>query len=305
MAQMFTARAARMTLVVVVLLVAGLGIYQQIKKPAISSEHPEYLSFSANYVFPVLSGTQVDVESAPGLQLIYSGDISAKSLDDIYNSAGISLQPISGLSNQSGKAFKDYVNDTFLPQIKTNLSTDNVQITFDKVNGWDVAKAVVVKDGNQIRFIYLKNGQHPVAVVAKEETDAVKKIETTVVDVEQSDLKKEVEPIKQTLKTTAQLVRDQKAKELHQTAAPELRARSTEKELADSFKTSDPFIRGETTIDGISYSPGEFSAVLIFSLSDVQNAPKAYSTLNFKKTDGQWKLKGLTLPTIAAPAKKL
>lgn len=287
------------------IIVAGFGIYHQVKKPSVATQYPEYLSFSGNYVFPILQGTQVDVESAPGLQLIYAGKISAKTLDDIYNAAGISLQPISDLTDHSGKAFKDYVSNTLSAQLKTNLSADNVQIVFSKTGGWDIAKVVVIKAGSQLRFIYLKNGQHPVAVVAKEETDAVKKIEASVVDVEQSDLKKEVEPIKQTLKTTAQLVKEQKSQELYRGGSPELRANSTEKELTDSFKTSSPFLKGETTIEGVSYSPGEFSAVLIFDLSSVKNAPRAYSTLNFKKTDALWKIKGLTLPTIAVPAKKL
>lgn len=305
MARTITIPSFKTLIIAGLLIVAGFGIYHQVKKPSIATQYPEYLSFSGNYVFPILKGTQVDVESVPGLELIYAGKISAKTLDDIYNAAGISFQPISDLSDYSSQAFKDYVNNTFLPQIKTNLSTDNVQITFHKVNSWDVTKAVVMKDGDQIRFIYLKNGQHPVAVVAKEETDAVKKIEATIVDVEQSDLKKEVEPIKQTLKTTAQLIKNQKAHELYLAGAPELRAQSTEKDLTDSFKTSSPFIKGEMTINGASYSPGEFSAVLIFSLSSAKDAPRAYSTLNFKKADGQWKLKGLTLPSIAAPAKKL
>lgn len=285
--------------------IVGLSLWPK-PEDSISREYPEYLSFTGNYVFPILKNNQVDVESVPGVELLYAGKISAKTLDDIYNTAGISLQPISELPDSSGQSFKNYVNNTFLAQIKTNLSTDDVRTTFDKKSGWDIAKVVVRKDSNQIRFIYLKNGQHPVAVVAKEETDAVKKIEAAVIDVEQSDLKEEVEPIKQTLKATTQLIKDQKAHELYQAGAPELRAQSSEKELTDSFKAATPFIKGEITINGVSYSPGEFSAVLMFDLSSAKDAPRAYSTLNFKKVDGrQWKLKGLTLPTIAAPAKKL
>ena len=305
MARIFTGRTAKVLLVTMITLLLGFGTYHQVKKSTTVIQYPEYLSFSGNYVFPVLKDNQVDVESVPGLELIYKGKISAKTLEDIYNAAGISLQPISDLTDHSSKAFKDYINNTFSAQIKKTLSTDDIQIVFGKMNGWDVARTVAKKDGQQVRFIYLKNGLHPVAVVAKEETDAFKKIEATVVDVEQSDLKKEVDPVKQTLKTTAPLVKDQKADELYQAAAPELRANTTIKDLTDSFKTAAPFIKGEITINGVSYSPGEFSAVLIFSLSTDQGAPRAYSTLNFKKTNGQWGLKGLTLPTIAAPAKKL
>lgn len=301
---MTVGRKISIIIFIALLAIAGLSLWQR-AGDSIPREYPEYLSFTGNYVFPILKNNQVDVESVPGVELLYAGKISAKSLDDIYDAVGISLQPISGLSDHSSKAFKDYVNNTFATQIKKTLSTDNVQITFSKVNSWDVAKAVAVKDGDQIRFIYLKNGQHPVAVVAKEETDAVKKIEATVVDVEQSDLKNEVGPIKQILKTTAQLVKDQKVYELYQAGAPELRAQSTEKELTDSFQAASPFIKGEMTINGISYSPGEFSAVLIFSSSSAKDAPRAYSTLSFKKMDVEWKLKGLTLPAIAVPAKKL
>lgn len=305
MKRIFGSRPAKMLLIVVVLLLAGFGIYHQTKKPAIASEHPEYLSFSGNYVFPILKHTKVDEESVPGLQLIYGGQVSAKTLDDIYNIGGISLQPIDDLSDSSSKAFKDYVNYKFHPEIKARLSTEDVRITFDKINGWDVARTVVIKDGNQTRFIYLKNGRHPVAVVAKAETDSVKKLETILTDVEESDLKKEVEPIKQTLKTTVQLINDKKTHELYRASAPELQALNTEKEFTESFSTAVPFIKSEATVYGVSYSPGEFSAVLIFSSSSAKDAPRAYSTLNFKMADGQWKLKGLTLPTVAVPAQKL
>src|SRR3990167_1097119 len=149
MTKALSARSLKWAMIIVILVVASLAIAFLAKKPATPSEHPEYLSFSGNYVFPILKNTQVDEESVPGLQLIYGGQVPAKTLDDIYNVAGISLQPISDLSDNSSKVFKDYVNYKFQSEIKKNLSTEDVQITFDKVNGWDVAKAVVINDGNQ------------------------------------------------------------------------------------------------------------------------------------------------------------
>lgn len=285
----------------ILVVVAGFGTYALGSAKKNSPEYPEYFNFSGHYVFSVPKSTKVDEDSVPGISLVYSGTMSAKNLDDIYNIGGISLQPISDLTEHNGKAFKAYVNDTFLPSIKKNLATDNVQLTFAKTNGWDVARVIVVKDGQQLRFIYLKNGQHPVAVVSKEETDALKKIEITLVDVEKSDLKDEEEPTRAALTATVQLVRDENAKGLYESASNNLRVKTTEAELANALKTSEVFIKWDATISGVSYGAGEFSVEVSFRLPYKDAIPK-FGTMDFIKADGKWKLKGLTLPTVIAPA---
>ena len=288
-----------LALVLVLLIAAGVGVYiNRDDKTVLKPEHPEYLSFSGNYVFTVPKNYKVDEQSVPGIQLVYAGTISGKTLDEAYGNNAISLQPISDLTHPSSKEFKAYVNNTFLPDIKKNLSTDDVKLKFAKTAGWDSARAVVASNGKPFRIIYLKNGQHPVAVVAKEETDAVKKIETTVVDVEQSDLKKEVEPIKQVLRTVVQSIKEQNAQELYRGAAPELRAKNTEAQVISALQRTTTYINEDATIGGVSYIPGGFSAVMSFS-SSKNPQPKLWA-LDFKKIDNQWKLTAFTLPSLPA-----
>ena len=286
--------------IVLVLLVAALAVlYSRGNTDDIiaKAQHPEYLNFDGNYVFSVPKNYTVDEQSVPGAQLVYTGKIEAKTLEDVYNASGIAVQPITDLTDKSGKAFKKYVNDNYLPELKKNLSTDDVQVKFGKANSADNAAITVKKDGKQYRFVFLKGGQHPVAIVAKQETDALKNIELTMLDVENSDLKSEQDSIKKLIKDTAQLVKDQKAKELYDAASPELKADTTEAELTAALKSASPYTEGNIIISGVSYTPNDFSTVLRFIKLDKNDQQPAVGSLAFKKVDGQWKLELLTLPS--------
>ena len=144
-----------LALVLVLLIAAGVGVYiNRDDKTVLKPEHPEYLSFSGNYVFTVPKNYKVDEQSVPGIQLVYSGTISGKTLDEAYGNNAISLQPISDLTHPSSKEFKAYVNNTFLPDIKKNLSTDDVKLKFAKTAGWDSARAVVASNGKPFPIIF-------------------------------------------------------------------------------------------------------------------------------------------------------
>lgn len=261
------------------------------------AEHPEYLNFDGNYVFSVPKDYTVDEQSVPGAQLVYTGKIEAKTLEDVYNASGIAVQSITDITDHSGGAFKKYVNDKYLPDLKKNLSVSDVQLKFGKANGADNAAITAKKDGQQYRFIFLKGGQHPVAIVAKQETEALKNMERTLVDVEKSDLKGEVDTIKSVIKTTAQQVKDQKAHDIYTSASSELRAKSTEVQLNDALKGAVPYTSGNITISGISYTPTDVSVVMRLTKLDKNDQQPAFGALGYKKIDGQWKLQALSLPT--------
>src|SRR3989344_8645202 len=201
----FSRKSLLILAVVVAVLIGGWWgfIRADIKK----LDHPEYLTFSGSYVFSVPKDYVVDEQSVVGFQLVYTGTVTGKTLDQVYADNNISLQPITLLEDRGSDTFKKYVNDTFVPGAKKVLSSD-VSTTFAKADGWDVARVTVKKDGQQLRFIYLKNGQRPVAVITKEETTAFKTIEQSVSDVEKTDLKDEIAPLKQTVQKTAQRLRD-------------------------------------------------------------------------------------------------
>src|SRR5882672_2551007 len=113
--------------VLILLIVAGTGLYihEHPKKTIPKPEYPEYLSFAGNYDFSVPKTYNVDEQSVPGSQLVFTGQLSAKTLEDVYNQNGISVAGISDLTDHSDKAFKNYVNTNFLPNLKKDASTSD------------------------------------------------------------------------------------------------------------------------------------------------------------------------------------
>lgn len=300
MKKLFASRSRKLLLIILVLLIAvGAGAYinnQNDKKTAKASD-PKYLNFAGNYVFSVPKNYTVDEQTVPGAQLVYFGQITVKTLDDVYNAGGISVYGISDLTDHSSQAFKTYVNDKYLPELKKNLSASDVQMKFDIQNGQDVARVDIKKDGQVFRSVYLKGGQHPAAVIAKQETSAYKDIAQTLTDVENSDIKKETQPIRQSVKITAQLVKDQKAQELYDSAADELRTKNSQDELTKALQTAAPYTAGNITISGVSYTSTEFSAAMRFTKLNQDDQEPVFGLLNYKKIGGQWKLTLLSLPT--------
>ncbi|MBI2589139.1 hypothetical protein HYW35_02975 [Candidatus Saccharibacteria bacterium] len=283
-------------LVIIIAIGAVFYVSANKAKPIATSGLPEYLNLGNSYVFKIPKNYSVDAQSVPGAELIYSTPITAKTVDDIYNQSGIAAQPLA-LTDHSPKAFKDYVNGTYLSDLKKNLSTNDVEVKFGKTNGSDNVKITVRKDGKQIRYIYLKGGQHPVAVLAKTETDNFKVIEQTINDVENSDLENETDGIKKSIQNNIQLAKDQKAQELYAGAAPALRAQITQDTLASGLKSASSYLAQNIAVSGGSYSAGEFSAALRFTPVGQDNPQPTFGAIALKKIDGQWKLQALSLPT--------
>jgi len=293
----------RKILIIVLTLVVVVGggayyIHGHPKKTIPKPEYPEYLSFAGNYDFSVPKTYNVDEQSVPGSQLVFTGQLSAKTLEDVYNQNGISVAGISDLTDHSGKAFKNYVNNNFVPNLKKDASTSNIQLKFGKTNGWDIARITITKEGQQFRFIYLKGGEHAVAVVAKQETEPLRKIEQTLVDVEVGDLKNESDPVKQSIKNYVQLAKDQKTEDLYNAATSELRAKSSQAELAAALKGAASYLNQNITISGGTYNPNPsvFSAALRFTPLNKDNQQPTFGAVSLKKVDGQWKLDALSLP---------
>ena len=285
--------------IILVLLVAvgAIAYFRGSDGKTAKAEYPQYYNFAGNYVFSVPKTYSVDEQSVPGAQLVYSGAIEAKTVEDVYNNKGIAVQGIADLTDHSGKGFKKYVNETFVPDLKKNLSTNDIKIKFGKANGGDNVSITANKDGKTIRFIYLKGGQHPAQVVAKEQSSPVKKITETITDLEKSAIKDEAAPIKQAVQNIAQLAKDQKPAELHSSAAKELRDKNSQTELTNALKTASPYTNGNITISGGSYAPNEFSAAIRFVKLDKNDQLPAFGSMSLKKIDGQWKLQALSLPT--------
>src|SRR5258708_33718405 len=189
-------------LIVLVIAAAVGGSYWHSANTVRKLSKPEYLSFAGGEAFSVPKNYVVDEQAIAGVTLVYSGSVSGQSVDQIYAANNISLQPITFLKDHKGGTFKNYVNNIFIPDAKKVLSPD-VSVEFSKVDGWDVAKVTVKNTGRPLRFIYLKNGLHPVSIVSKEETAAFKTIESSVTDVEKTDLKNGAGPLQKTVQNLA------------------------------------------------------------------------------------------------------
>ncbi len=283
-------------LVAAVAVAAGIYIKDHRSKPVPVAGLAEYLNFGNSYVYKVPKNYSVDAQSVLGAELIYSGPITAKTVQDIYDRGGIGTQALD-IKDHSSSGFKGYVNGSFLSDLKKNLSTNDVKVKFGKANGSDNAQITVKKDGQQVRFIYLKNGQHPASVIAKTETDVFKVIEQTITDLESSDLKNESDALKQSLQSNIQLVKAQKAPELYSAASPELRSQTSEDQLSTVLKSASSFLNQNITVSGGSYSQASFSAALRFTPPNQDNPQPTLGAITLKKAEGQWKLQGLSLPT--------
>lgn len=266
-------------------------------------DQPGYLSFVGQYVFSVPEDYAVDEQAIQGLQIVLSTKtkIAGKTIDEVYADNNITLQPAAFLKDKKGDSFKKYVNDTLVPETKQKLSTD-VTASFTKSEGLDAAVLTAKKDGKPLRFIYLKTGLHPVSIVSKEETDAFKKLEQSITDVEKTDLKNEIAPLKKAAQNTAQLLRDKNAAELYKQAAPDFRTKNTEEQISKLLAAEEVYSQGSVTINGGSYSGGEFGAVIYFIPLNT-DFKSASGALYFQKIDGQWKLKGMQLPNPVANQK--
>src|SRR3990167_10690286 len=94
-------------------------------------EHPEYLSFQGDYVFSVPKDMAVDAHAIQGLQIVHSGSLVGKTIDEVYADKNISLQPVEFLKDKKAEAFQKYINETLVPEQKQKLSPD-VTATFNK-----------------------------------------------------------------------------------------------------------------------------------------------------------------------------
>lgn len=293
---------SRFLILALLLAIAVAGfMYHRNSNSTRRLEHPEYLSFAGNYVFSVPKDYLVDDRSLPGIQLVYQKQMpAADTLNNAYDAGSISLQPISFLADHKSSTFKKYVQDTYVPGIDKALAPD-VQVEFTSVEGWDVARITANKNNQAVRFVYLKNGLHPVSIVAKQETAALKKIEQTISDVESTDLKDYNATLRQAILGVTQLIKNQSAQELYKHVGSDLKDKNTEADLNNALQAIAPYTTGSIAINGVSYTvnPTLYSSIMNFEPA-TKDTPPASGILYMDVVNGQWEVKGLQLPNPAA-----
>lgn len=283
-------------LVISFLIFGGLWLKNRSSnKTTQDTQKPKYFSFSGSYVFTIPDNTALDEYAIPGIQLLYTDVLEAKTLEEIYAVGGISIQPLTFLTDRSKDGFKKYVNETFIPDIKKNLSED-IQLKFESVRGDEVARITVRKDNAPHRFIFLKNGQHPVSIIAREETDKFRQVAETITDVEKSQFKDDAEQIKKVILETTQLVKSRKAKEIYESATTELKGQTSEATIASALNAIKEYTDGNITIEGGSIANNNvFTAIVSYAPLNKDIKP-LQGSFRLDKSEGTWKLKGMSLP---------
>lgn len=256
----------------------------------------EYVSLSGSYTFAVPDTYVVDDRTVPGMQLVYIGQLTAKTLEEAYTQGAVVIQPLAPMSDTKSDTFKKYINETFVTQLKQDDA--EVKVEFAKQGEWDMARVSVVKDGVVIRFASVKNGVHPVMVVGKNDSATLAKLAGTITDVETSDIKDDIGPIRKSLQTIAQLIHDSNGPELYKQASSDLKAKNSEADMVNALKAAETYIKRAITIQGAQYAPEqqELRVTLVFEPAN-DKTQAVLGVLFMKKTDGQWKVKGLNLPS--------
>lgn len=297
-----------LTILIIVALLVVFGLIFWLKPKQLPAQpkveaylYPEYVSLGGNYVFTIPKSFSVYDRAIPGVQLLQTGDLKPKTLDEAYKTDAIAVLPIINLKDHNPEAFKKFVNEKYTPDLKKNLSSD-VSVDFVKSQGWDAARIFVKKNGQIIRFAYLQNGQHPAQVIGKDETPALAKVAQTITDVENSDLKSEVAPLSQAISDTSLLIKSQQASELYKYMAPDFKAKVSVAELADALRAAEPYTKGAITVNGGGYDGkiNEITFVMTFE-PPAQNDSPASGVLYLDKINGHWQIKNLKLPSIVQP----
>ncbi len=288
----------RLILAALVVIVAG-GLFFYHSHSTENSQAgsgPVYINYTGSYTFRIPDKYSVDEKSVPTVQLVYpsSLQLEVKTVDEAYPVGVISVEALTALTDHSSPAFKKYVDTTFINEMK-KLSSDT-KISYSKNYKWDVAKVTTRKDGKVIRFAYLINGKHPAVIIGQNESKSLKAIEQTIIDIEDSGLDSQQKAIRQALDDVLIWVKTQKAQDLYNNAATDLRAKNSLNDVTNALQSSR--YKDTITFYGTVYSPDSASVGLNFwTPNNPQSVPSFFGSLVFKNENGKWKLQQLTLPT--------
>lgn len=297
MIKKLTSLSRKSKLLILVILAVIFGLYIVTQKSSVNTDKlTEYVSFSNNVVYKVPGTLSVDSQTLLGVELMYAVPITAKTVEDVYSQNGIAIQSIN-LTDHSSKGFKDYTNSILLPDLKKNLSTNDVTVKYSKSNGLDNASITAKKSGQVIRFIFFKGGQHPVIVVSKQETANSKIINQTLNDIENSDLKNEITAIKTAMKNVIEQAKSQKAQDIYNNSNTELQKQSSVAQLTSALQKASSFLGQNVEVSGGGYKDNTFSSVMRFTPIGQDNPQSSFGTIILKKSASSWQLQGLTLPT--------
>lgn len=301
----------RIFISVIVLAILGVGGYfgyqysqrgpnqEKLLKTARESypDDARYVSFGANYMFAVPKSFNVDESTMPGVQLLISTgltDLKIENFEQLFDAAIVAVQPIAEIKANDNGSVKTYVKETLLPDLEKNLGGDT-KVKYTMPGKFRVATITVRKDGKLVRQLHIQGGAHPFMVAAKENSDAYLQTVATLIGVEDSTTKDELEPIKKLIESSVTLAQQGKIQELFNSGSAEFKEKTTVKDLTIAVNNAKSFLSRNVVAPGGTILGNAFTGTLTFNSTKKEEEP-GLGAVHLAKVDGVWKLNGLSLP---------
>lgn len=294
----------------IVVIAGGYLLWQKIKQDkgqanllkTANSSYPDdarYVSFGAGYVFAIPKSFLADETSISGLQLLLPSGTSIKgnNLSQLYDGGVVAVQPNTQVKSGDNNALTDFVNKTVVPDLSKNVG--DVSVQFSMPGKYRAATITVKKDGKQARQLYVYGGEQPYSVVAKERSDAYVEASTTLLSVNDSKYKADIDAIKQVVKTDMTMLQQDQIQNLYDSGTSSLKKQVAIKNFTLAINESAAYVHRNIVVPGGSIQNDQFAGQLFFAPASKDDQP-VLGIITLKKEDGQWKLGGLQLPTTAS-----
>ena len=294
-----SSRRRSLLLIVMVIAIAGaLIVLLGNNKNKQTSISPKYASFNGNYLFTIPGGHIANGTAITGATIIYpeaSPPKEGQSLNDLYASGVVAVQPIAELKNNDSKAFKAYTKNVLAADLRKNF-VGLSDLHEAKQKDTEAAEVYALqKDGKRLRVDYAINFTQPVLVVTQDRSDTYKVVAFSMEDLNKSSLKPDIDRATETAKQVAQLLPKQDSGQLVKLATAKYKKETSEQQLSDSLKQSSQYLQRPINIVGGLYNGNDFVAQLVFQPS-IQGQQPVVGIVSLHKTGKAWKLDGLQLP---------
>ncbi len=288
----------------VVVLVIALGVGYVIRPKTHVNNNPrpgetqaKYVSFEGVYLFSIPAKYTTNETAISGATLVYpdSLDISGKNLEELYKADVVAVEPISALKDDNAEAFKSYVKNTLAEELRKNLHTGS-DVRFAKQNGVEALKLfAITNDGKRHRAIYALDYTQPVMMVAKDETDVLKTIGSSIEDYKKSKLKPDIDQAATATKSIVEMLQKEDTTAVASKSTDEFNKSAPKDRLAGDLKLASNYLKRSITIVGGSYNGQAFDAQLIFESGAKDQTPVS-GLISLRKQGNSWQMNALQLP---------
>jgi len=290
----------------VIVALAGVGYYiwhkaynaKTSNPSATSHQEAKYISFGGGYLFSIPAGYSIDETAITGVTIIYpdsSPITSGKRLDQLYANGSVAVQPITALKDNNTQAFKDYVNDKLVPELRKSMSSGSDVRLAKQGDVVAIKVLAVLNNGKRLRAIYALNLSQPIIMVAKDESDVLKIVGSTMEDLTKTKLKSGIDQVAQVVKQVVEQIQNQDVEAVRKASSDEFNKSETKEQLTAKLKKASAYLDRSITIVGGSYNGKVFIAQLTFEPKPGE-PPVAGGVVSLHKVGQTWKLDALQLP---------